>query len=97
MANQYDLGDLVRCTGVFTDSDGNAQDPTTVYFKIRNPAGTITSYIFDVDGELVKSATGTYYVDIDCDEVGQWWYRFHSTGTGQAAGENAFAIIETQF
>ena len=92
MANTYRMGDDVRCTGTFTDSDGAAIDPATVIFSVKDPSGNVDSYIYGVDAEVVKSATGVYYVDVDADESGDWWYRFHSTGTGKAAEEDRFVV-----
>jgi len=34
---------------------------------------------------------------VDADEVGTWYYRYYSTGTGQAAGEGTFDVLETEF
>jgi len=97
MTTYYDKGDLVRVTGTFTDSDGTAQDPTAVLCQYKNPSGTTTSLTYGTDAELVKSATGVYYVDINANAVGEWWYRFYSTGTGQAADEGSFYVSLTEF
>lgn len=97
MSNNYDLGELVRCTGTFTDIDGNAQDPESVFAEILDPSGNEDEYEYGVDAELVKSATGVYYVDVDADEVGWWSYRVYSTGSGQAAAESKFLVVESDF
>ena len=97
MANNYDKGDLIRVTGTFTDSDGAAQDPTAVLCKYTDPGDNTTTLTYGVDAELVKSAVGIYYVDVDADESGDWWYRFYSTGTGQAAAEGFFRVEESKF
>jgi hypothetical protein len=88
--NVYDKGDLVRCTGTFTDAiDNNAAvDPTVVNVSVRDPSGNVTTYVYNTDDEVNKSGTGIYYIDVNLDEAGRWYYRWHSTGTGQAAGEN---------
>jgi len=88
----YETGDLVRCSAAFIDSDGNYLDPTAVLFRFKDPAGTTTTYTYGVDVELVKDAVGQYHVDVDADAEGVWLYRFESTGTGQAAGEEAFTV-----
>lgn len=97
MANAYDVGDLVRCTGTFTDADGTATDPDTVVFKVKDPSANTTSYTYDTDAEVIKSATGVYYVDVDLDEAGTWWYRFEATGAGQSAAEDNFYARQSQF
>ena len=96
MANAYDTGDLVRCTGTFTDAAGAAVDPTTVAFKVKDPSANTTTYTYGVDAELVQQAAGIYYLDVSIDETGDWWYRFESTGTGQAGGEDNFYVRPSQ-
>jgi hypothetical protein len=90
MANTYDVGDLVRVTGTFTNAASVAQDPTAVLFKYKDPSGNKTTLTYNTDVSVVKSATGVYYVDVDVDEIGRWYYRWQGTGTGQSAGESYF-------
>ena len=96
MAVHFDKGDEIRVQTTFSDSDGNATDPAAVYFKFTDPSGNTATYTYGVDAELVKSATGIYYVDIDCDESGSWRWRFYSIGSGQATDEGYF-IVEPSF
>lgn len=93
----HDKGDLVRCSAAFTDSSGNALDPTTVTFKSKDPSGNVTTYVYGTDAELVKDSVGNYHVDVDGDEAGSWWFRFESTGTGQAAAEERYEINSSEF
>ena len=88
----YDLGDVIRCSGSFVNSASTAIDPTNVYAKIKVPSGTITTYTYGVDAELVKDSVGNYHVDVDASTSGTFLYRFYSTGTGQAAEEAAFVV-----
>lgn len=83
----YQVGDLVRATGTFTNAAGTATNPDAVLCEYRDPSGNLTDFEYGVDAELVRDSTGVYYVDIDADEAGWWHYRFWSTGTGQAAAE----------
>jgi len=93
----YDVGDVVRCTGTFTTAAGVATDPTAVNFKVRTPAGTVTTYVYGTDAELVKASTGVYTVDVPLTTTGTWAYRFYSTGTGQAAAEATFWVEQSAF
>jgi hypothetical protein len=95
--NQYDVGDLVRVTGTFTDAAGTAIDPTTVAFKVKKPDRSITTYTYGTDMQLVKESTGNYRVDISADVKGKYKYRWYSTGNGQAAGESEFEVIKSSF
>ena len=93
----YELGDLVRVQGTFTNSAGTNIDPSVVRAQYKNPIGTITTLVYGTDVELVRSALGIFYVDIDANLSGRWHYRIHSTGTGQGAAEGEFVVKESQF
>lgn len=93
----FQVGDSPRLKGTFTDAAGAVVDPATVTFKIKNPYGTITTYVYGTDAQLVKLSTGIYYVDFDVTIAGTWFYRFSSTGTGKAADEAEFTVEESEF
>jgi len=97
MSTTYDVGDLVRCTGTFTNAAETAVDPTAVVFMLRSPGGVEMTYTYGEDDELVRDATGVYHVDVDVDEEGSWHYRFESTGTGQAAEEARIYVAASMF
>lgn len=90
--NTYDLGDLVKVTGTFTDTAGTALDPSTVSFTYKDPAGTSTTLVYGDDDAVVKSSTGVYYVNINANIAGHWFWRWHSAGTGQAADNGQFYV-----
>lgn len=99
MANIYDVGDLVRVTGTFTDADDAATDPDVVRVKYQDPSGNDTTDVYGV-GSTVKSGTGVYYLDIDADEAGTWYYRVEgetSGGVGQGAAESYFNVRLSEF
>ena len=98
MRSVYTLGDLVRVTGTLTvTATGDELDPDAVTFSVRHQAEDVTTYTYGDDVELVKSATGVYYVDVDANAAGLWWYRFASTGSGQAAQEGSFLVERSKF
>ena len=88
----YQKGDLVRVTGTFTNSAGTAIDPSAVYFAYTNPAGSTTTLTYGTDAAVIKSATGIYYVDVNAATAGRWYWRWYSTGTGQAADQGEFVV-----
>jgi hypothetical protein len=91
----YDLGDVVRITGTWTDSGGTATDPGTIAFNYTDPNGAATSLTYPTDAEIVKSSTGVYYVDVTASLEGTWFWRWVSTGSGAAADEGQFAVTRT--
>lgn len=79
MANQYEVGDVVRLstTTVFTDIEGAPFDPVTVVFKVKPPSGvTVTlTYPDDDPATITKDGTGDYHTDVDLTAAGWWYYR----------------------
>jgi len=94
--NSYPLGLPVRCACSFTAA-GILTDPSTVQAKIRAPDGTITTYRYLTDTELVRDSTGVFHVDVVTTLGGTWAYRFISTGTAEAANEAEFFVQFSDF
>ena len=86
------VGNKIRLTCSFTNLAGTATDPTTVTFKIREPDGTITTYIYGTDAEVVKSSTGVFYVEWILAQGGLTLYAFIGTGTVTARYEGSFFV-----
>jgi hypothetical protein len=95
MANEYDIGDLIRIQGTFTDANNDAVDPDVVTVKYKDPSGTITT-----DTSPTNSAVGVYHVDVSVDESGTWHYRFAGTTSGgglQGAEDSLFLVALSEF
>ena len=93
----YDIGDLVKAAGAFTNSSSVAADPSAVVFTVRTPAGAETEYTYDTDVELVKESTGNYYVLVSVAEAGVYKYRFVGTGAVQASDDGEFTVEPRSF
>lgn len=91
------VGDLVRCVGTFKDANLAVVDPATVTFKYKDPSGNATTLVYGTDAALFREGVGVYHVDVNADESGTWFYRFHSTGSAQAADESEFAVAASRF
>ena len=94
--NSYNTSQKVRLKGTF-DVDGVLTDPATVTFKMRVPAGTITTYVYGTDSQLVREAAGVYYVDYTITNEGTHSYRFVGTGAVTAANEVQFQALGSAF
>lgn len=98
IANDYDVGELVRCSAEWKDLRGEYMDPDVVRFKVRRIGGAVTTHTYgEDDSSIVREAEGRYYIDVDAAEAGTWYYRFESAGEGQAAEELPFVVKESQF
>lgn len=94
--NSYTLGSMIRLTSTFKVSGTNT-DPTAITFKVRAPSGTVTTYVYGTDAQLVKSATGVYYVDYTPAAEGVYAWRMAGTGTCVAAEEQQFTVKDSRF
>lgn len=95
MAN-YTLGNVIKLAANFKANSADV-DPTTITFKLKDPLGVITTYIYGTNAELVKESTGDYYVHYTPLVEGRHTYRFSSGTTYIAAEESTFDVVESQF
>lgn len=92
----YDKGDLIRCSILIKVSD-TPTDPTTLKYKVKDPAGTSTTYTYGTDAALVRDSVGAFHIDISVTLAGTYRYRWESTGTAQGAEEDTFVVQESYF
>lgn len=90
--NSYFVGETVRISVTFTDSDGTPTDPDTVTLNIRNPDGDLQPVTYN-PGDIVRDSVGLYRYDIAPADVGGYWhYRWEGDGTVEAAQEESFYV-----
>ncbi len=95
--NKYKYGTLVRMSAAFTVG-GVDTNPTTLVYKLKNPAGDVTTYTYGVDVQLVKDGgDGHYHVDYTTLSAGLHSYRFVGTGAAAVAGEKQFQVDASPF
>lgn len=88
----------VRLAVNFQDDNATDVDPATVTLKVMSPGGTLTSYLYGTDDEVVRIDTGDYYVDYVPAESGRWHYRWSSTGSATSiAIEGTFVVQASPF
>lgn len=95
MAN-FPYGTMVELKAVLTNPAGAAYDPTTVTFKVKNPAGTVSTYVYLTDPEVVKEATGVYSMYQVCESHGPWYWQVRTTGP-VGARQSQFGIEGSDF
>lgn len=88
----YNIGDVVSLEGAFTNQSGNAVDPGQVGFKIKSPTGTITTYTYPADAQIIRDSTGNYHVNWEPDRAGIWVWRFEGLVSNKAAEEQTFIV-----
>lgn len=99
MAIQVDIGDVVRCSVVFTNTAGTAADPTAISFMLKKTSGgsTTTHTTTGTPPLVVKDSTGNYHIDIPADVRGTYYWRWIGTGAVAAASEGTFYVSISAF
>jgi hypothetical protein len=93
----YDIGDGLVATVTF-DVAGVATDPTTVTAKVRNPAGTVTTYTYSAapgqpDPHIVRSSAGVYTLTLVPDAAGTWLVQWTGTGAVTAVDDQSYTVV----
>lgn len=91
------VNSAITWRATFKDSDENATDPTAVYFRTRNPAGTEASYQYGVASEVTKDSTGVYDFTYAYEISGEWHVRAVGTGALAVTQETRFVVPSTAF
>ena len=92
--NQYDVGDVVRLRGSFTNSAGSSVDPSSVTAQFRQINADPLSYttvVYGV-GSITRVSTGEYFMDVAVNTDGEWRYRWNGLGANSAAIEQSFKV-----
>ena len=95
MPNTYDIGDSVTLTAsIAATSGGMMIDPTSLFLTVKWPNSTVGSWGYP---DFSKVSTGHYTFNINCLNLsGNYWYRWSSTGSGQAAEVKNFLIRDNE-
>lgn len=96
--NTYNVGQLVRITGIFLDAFGAAADPTTATLSVLWPSGTSQVYEYGGSPEVVyRDGVGSYFIDLDATESGDYHYKWEGTGTADSTDEDQFTVFPSHF
>lgn len=91
----YPLGQAVTVTETFRVL-GTPTNPTTVTYKLQDPEGTVTVYVFGVDTEVTNPSVGVYLLETPpCDIPGDWLYEIIGTGAVISTGSGNFTILQS--
>lgn len=91
----YNIGDLLRLQASFKDLSAVLVDPTAVVLKVKNPAGTVTTYNYP--GVITRSSTGVYYYDYSVTASGVHYFNWSGTGAYTVADESSFTVVSSAF
>lgn len=97
MSQQYDVGDMIRCSVSFKDLNGTAIDPTNVTIKIQKPNQTIVEYVYLVDGGVIKDSVGNYHYDFLITLDGMHTFGWFGSGNMSAVETSTFFVNPSKF
>lgn len=82
-----------------TTLEGELADPEKLAVKIRNGEEEETTVLeYPKDAALVRTAEGSYYVDLELDHPGQWAFRVEANGEDlEGAAERTFYVSASVF
>lgn len=85
--NVYILGEHLQLHATFRRL-GVAVQPTTVELKVRRTGGDVVhTYQGAAPADITMTTALRFELDLALDVVGDWEYRWKSTGTGAAVGK----------
>lgn len=92
MPNTYQIGDSVTLTASIAATSGGMVDPTSLFLQLRWPTGSVAAWGYP---DFTKVATGHYTFNVNCLNLsGNYYYRWFSTGSGQAAEQAVFEVVD---
>jgi len=97
LLNEYTKGGLLRLTYQCKDINSAPIDPGDFTVKIKDPTGTVSSFIYGTDIEVVRLDTGLFKIDVSLTESGLWHHRAQVSGLGQSAVERSFFVQPSKF
>lgn len=89
--NYYDIGDRIRLTATFRNSATILDSPDTVTWRVKDPAGIITTPTDAPQG------AGVHQTTVNVTASGIWYYRAEGSDNPKAAGENRFVARDSAF
>lgn len=88
------IGSLKRLSATFK-VNGMATDPAAVTFKLRDPAGTLTTYVYGTDAQLVRDSAGAFHVDWPVAAAGRHFVKWDGDGAADVAAQTEFWALRT--
>lgn len=92
------LGATLRLNVSYADfQTGSPVDPATIEFKLKNPAGTVTTVVWPTSGDpaFVQEATGEFFMRVLPVMEGTHHFRFKATlGSDIDVRNGAFDVTQ---
>lgn len=80
MADSFYIGQGIKISLEFHDSNGSLIDPAVPNVSVLKPSGVHPTYTYPAAPELVRDSVGKYHLNITVDVAGDWFVRGWATG-----------------
>lgn len=87
----YQAGDTYPWTVTIRDATGALTDPESLIVNVRDPSGTITTYVYGTDAIIVRDSEGEYHADIPLTAPGMWVIEAATSNEAQVEGVQFYA------
>jgi len=92
----YHIGDRPTVSAAFLNLAGASEAPTAVTVKVKDPAGTTTTYT-SPDATITLAATCTFLFPAAFTVAGRYHVQFIGTAGVQAGDEEYLNVLPTAF
>lgn len=98
MSEEYDVGDMIKCSVTFRKKSTNELvDPSTIKLTIQQPNFSKIEYNYPADNNIVKESTGSYYYEMIPTMDGIHIYQFTGSGNVYAVEQSTFFVKPSRF
>lgn len=99
MAVVYPYNQAIESTVTWDAFDGTTvTDPTTVTFRLVDPAGTSTDYVYGTDAQVTRSSTGVYvFAGVPLTTKGTWYWGWLADGVIDTSKEGRWVVGNSIF
>lgn len=95
MGGGYQPGTAITVTAEFTVGSDMPADPTTVTFNVRQPDGSLLTYLYGDADNVIRTAVGVYKCTLTPAMSGQFRYDAVGTGAVPLSLPGSFVVAES--
>ena len=88
MYDKITVGETVKFTANISNLKNKLEDPVGIMFKIKDPLGVLTTYLYGTDAQLLKDSLGKYTIDLILPIAGKYKIRWETTAPNISIEEN---------
>jgi len=92
----FDVGEPVQLQAEIKVDDV-LTDPSSLQVQVKDPDGTVVSFTWPGDSEVVRDSVGLFRFDFPVLIAGRHVYRYNAIGLAEGVEEKSFLVKESEF